>query len=559
MTQRTKQSIVLVGILILLNILATLYSWQWDLTADKRYTLTPQSQQLVAHLKYPLQVNLYLNGEMNASFDKLRSRTIDMLNEMAIHAPQGIRLNNINVTSTTGQAQTKLFTQLERRGIQGLSVNETDAYKKHTQQIIFPEAEFIYHHDTIPVNLLSQDNNLKPQEILNVSESNLEYLFTDAIRRLTITKPERIAFLEGQRELSEPYVYEATKVLSEYYQIDRGSLTGDPAALTPYKVLIVAGPVQPFSESEKFVLDQYLMHGGSILWLIDGTKINENEFEANGESPTLKNDLNLDDLFFTWGIRINSVTLQDLQCTPIRLATNMTAGKSAYTTLPWFFAPLLIPNPSNAITAHISPLKSEQVSSLSIIRQPTVQSTILLSTSSETHILHTPEAISLRYVEMPAQKSYFHDPAQPVAVLLEGNFSSAFQHQLRPDSCTELRGGRIEKSTYTRQIVVSCASIIQNELGENDNQTQPIPLGYDQITDQQLGNSDFIINAVNYLAGNSQWLQLRTRNNRLLLLNKTSTEPNKLLFWQIFNVGGPIVFFLLLSSIFVYSRKKKKQ
>lgn len=220
---------------------------------------------------------------------------------------------------------------MDAKGMRGLSVNEHDKEGKLSSKVIYPWMEIVYNGDTIPVSLLKKNLNLTPQEVLNTSAGELEYSLTEGIRTLTITNPERIAFIEGHGEWDEASVYEATNLLSRFYTIDRGHLSGNPQELLHYKVLIIASPRKAFSENEKFALDQYIMNGGSVLWLIDGVKISQQEFDATGESATLKQELNLDDLLFTYGIRVNPVTIQDMQCTAIRLASSVAHSKETYT------------------------------------------------------------------------------------------------------------------------------------------------------------------------------------------------------------------------------------
>ena len=554
MKKPVKQSIVFICILVIINILSSIFAFQWDLTADKRFTLTKESLQVLKEIKHPLQIDLYLNGEMTSSFYKLQTGTIELLHEMAKHTPYNIKINNMPHPKSINEEQA--ITKLTDMGIHGTVVNDSNAQGKNAQQLIFPEANVIYNGDTIAVDLLLQKNHMSPQEITNASENNLEYAFTDALHLLTKKATQRIAFIEGQGELPDTYVYEATNALSKYYQIDRGKLTDDPSTLSAYKVLIIAGPEKPFSESDKYILDQYLMHGGSIFWLVDGIKINEDKFQTNGESPTIKNELNIDNLLSSWGVKINALTVQDRQCTPIRIATQNSGAKGTYNTLPWFFAPLLQPNTKNPITAHLSPLKSEMVSSISVLSNK-IHATELLSTSNESHILQTPEAVSLKYLGMPTTKKYFSQPSQPIAILLEGRFPSAYAHASRPSDCKDWPLEKRNISKPTRQIVAASASIIQNEWSNEGEQSQPLPLGYDQLTGQRLGNQDFIVNAVNYLAGNGSWLQMRNKKSKVRLLSKESVMPKRLVHWQALNIGGPILAIVLICVLMGYLHKKE--
>lgn len=547
----------LLALLLIVNLLSSSFFARIDLTAEKRYTLSNQSRKLIKSLDKPLEVILYLNGDLNPAFDRLRTSATDMLDELSVYAPHGITLREVNPSAAPDEkTRQEHYLKMDKRGMRGLSVNEHDREGKLSTKVIYPWMELVYNGDTLPVSLLKKSLNLTPQEVLNTSAGELEYNLTEGIRVLTITNPERIAFIEGHGEWSEPYVYEATNLLSRYYNVDRGTLNGNPEELLPYKVLIIAAPQKAFSEREKFALDQYLMSGGSILWLVNGTKISEQQFDATGESSTLKQEVNLDDQLFTYGVRINPVTVQDMQCTAIRLASSKAGTKESFTTLPWYFAPLLIPSTENIITHNISPLKSEQVSTLSFVGNDQLKKQVLLSTSPNAHTLPVPQKVSLRYVEMPAEESYFNEPDLPVAGLIEGEFPSAFVNRLTPDSCIELPQGRLQKSKNTRMIVVATGSIIKNGWKGQQEEAQPLPLGYDEVSGEYLGNADFLTNAVNYLAGNEQWLTLRSRDYKLRLLNRQTITQQRAL-WETINIAVPPL--LLLIAGFAYSRYRKRR
>ncbi len=557
MKKKILEGFGLLALLLAINMLSSRLFVRMDLTAEKRYTLSNQSKQLIKSLDKPLEVILYLNGDLNPAFDRLRTSATDMLDELSVYASHSITLREVNPSAAPDEKiRREHYLKMDQRGMKGLSVNEHDREGKLSSKVIYPWMELIYNGDTIAVSLLKKNLNLTPQEVLNTSAGELEYNLTEGIRALTINNPSRIAFIEGHGEWSEPYVYEATNLLSKYYNVDRGQLSGNPEELLPYKVLIIASPQKAFSEKEKFAIDQYLMSGGSILWLVNGIKISMQEFDATGESSTLKQDVNLDDLLFTYGVRINPVTVQDMQCTAIRLASSEAGAKEAFTTLPWYFAPLLIPSTESIITHNISPLKSEFVSTISFVGNDQLKKQVLLTTSPNAHTLPVPEKVSLRYVEMPAEESYFNEPSLPVAGLIEGKFPSAFINRLTPDSCIELPQGRLQQSKNTRMIIAATGSIIKNEWKGQREAAHPVPLGFDEVSGEQLGNAEFITNAVNYLAGNDQWLNLRSRDYKLRLLNRQAINEQRGL-WEIINIAVPLI--LLLIAGFTYSRYRKRK
>ncbi len=554
------QLISLPLILGVCSLLSSNYVLRWDLTVDKRYTLSPHTEHLLRTLDQPVEVILYLNGSLNPGFHRLRNATVDLLAEMAGHAHKGMHLTLADPSHASDpELREQRYQTLAQRGITGISVNERDGEGKTTAQVIFPWAEVIYEDDTIPVPLLRRNAMLTPQEVLNQSSAVLEYGFTDALRVLTIKEPRRIAFTEGHGELTETSLYEAFNTLSRYYQIDRGPLGTDPSALALYRAIVIADPQTPFSEAEKFALDQYLMQGGNLYILTGGTSFNPDEFALTGEAATLKRALNLDDLLFTYGIRIEPALVQDLQCTAITLSATTAGAKDGQTTtLPWFFAPLLLPQ-SHPLTTTISPIRSEYVSPLTFVnKHPGIQKQVLFTTSDHSHLLPVPEKVSLRYVEMPATEEYFNQPPQPVIALLEGELPSAFLHRLLPEGAQELPQGRIGKSRDSRLLVSGTASIVTNEWEGSGHNTRPLPLGYDRHSHAQLGNEDFLVQSISYLMGDDQWISLRNRSQEMRLLSRDAITLQRAT-WQIVNVGAPIALLFILLSAFRLCRNKKIQ
>lgn len=552
-----KGAVVPVLLLVLLSVQPKAFL-RFDLTEEARYSLSAQSRQLVRNMDRPLEVILYLNGALNPAFDRLRTATLDMLEELSQYAPGGItlRLSNPSLARDEKQRQEN-FVRMDKRGLRGIAVNEHDREGKLSTKVVYPWLELVSGTDTIPVELLKRSVALTPQEVLNVSAGDLEYGLTEGIRLLDRKEPERVAFIEGHGEWPEPYVYEATGLLSKFYQIDRGMISGNPAELAPYKVLIIAAPQTAFSEREKFALDQYLMNGGSLLFFVDGTEISEAEFEHTGESVTRKKELNLDDLFFDYGIRLNPVTVQDMNCTPIRVASTEAGAREAFTVLPWYFAPLLQPSPTHPVTRNISPLKSEQVSTLSLAGTTQgLKKSVLLTTSPNARTLPVPEQVSLRYVEMPADPAYFNESDLPVAVLAEGSFVSAFRNRLLPEGAVEPVNGRMQQSRPARLIVAASGSLVKNDWKGQGEQTEPLPLGFEPVSGNQLGNADFLVNAVNYLAGNEAWLELRGRNHRLRLLDKQAVTTG-LLKWQSVNLAAPLGMLLVFVGGCVWFRRRR--
>jgi ABC-2 type transport system permease protein len=525
---------------------------RYDASKEKRYSLSTYTRQLMAQLKEPLQVRLYLSGDLNPSFYRLKEATLSFLEEVAGYSSQTVSLQELNPNDGDTNFQKIRQKMLAQRGVRGLMVNENTNKGVKTQRMVYPFLELTTANDTIAVSLLQRNTSQKSLEIINASIDQIEFQWSNALRLLVQKESPRIAFIEGHGELTEADTYEATQLLSKYYTIDRGRITNDYHDLLRYKVLIIAGGKYAFTDEEKCVLDSYVMHGGSLLLLQQGLQYNLNEFEATGEATLYKSSSNLDDLLFTYGLRIQLNIVQDMNCTPIQLTSNKAEDLSPnLITLPWYFSPLLQPSEELPMTRLISPLKSEYVSTVSKIgNTKDVNYIPILHTSDAVHLLQPTDKISLRYVEMPAKKTYFKVKRQVVGWLAKGKFSSLYQYQVPPPNVVvDLRS----KSEPTSIIVLGSSSLIQNEWKGKGRNTRPIPLGYETVASQQLGNPDFIVNCVNYLAGCEELIDLRQNSSPLRLID--SSKIIHPIYWQLSNVLLPL---LLLFLMFVLMRRWRK-
>ena len=382
----------------------------------------------------PIDVVVYLVGDLNPGFLRLKNSTVEMLAELNAHGKSSVNVRFENPSeSDSPQVREQKHMELENRGIVGTAVYDRDKEGNAIRKIIFPWVELSYEGKTIPVNLLKNDRNLSGEENLNISIENLEFELTDAVRRLTKKKVEKIAFLEGHGELNELETYEISKNLSRYFQIDRGIIGVDATVLDEYKAVIIAKPIEKFSEKDKFVLDQYVMKGGSLLWLLDGVQISEESLAATGVSPVLPLDLNLSDQLFRYGVRINPVVVEDVQSSlmPVNIAPEDEEPK--FQAVPWVFSPLLLSSSEHVATKNIPPVKARFASMVEGVGSSNgVMKTVILATSGNTHITQTPANIMLAFMPDLKDKSYFNSAHVPVGVVLEGTFTSVFANRMAP-------------------------------------------------------------------------------------------------------------------------------
>ncbi len=533
------------------------FHFRIDLTEDRRHSLHRSSKELMQKLEEPLYVDFYLNGKLNPGFTRLKSGSVELLEELSAKSRYKIHINYINPDNAGSSAarveQQKL---LEERGLTPTLVYEKDKEGNVIQRTLFPWIEIRYKEKSSALNLLKNLPALTGEENLNISIENLEYEITDAIHRLSNTKVEKIAFLEGQGELSEAETFDISRTLSRYFQIDRGVIGHDARILGNYRVVIVAQPTEPFSEEVKFTLDQYLMHGGSILWLMDPVQISEEMLSSRGETPAVALDLNLDDLFFRYGVRMPAALIQDVQSLMLPLNVAGAEEQAEFMSFPFVYSPLLLTSENHPVTKNITPVLSRFASPVELTgASENLNPSILLASSSRSGILQTPAVVSLSELPDLNDSELFGLSYIPTAVLLEGQFSSVFTHRMVPPGIENYRERR-DQSVPARQIFIADGDIIRNELSRNGDSIEAMPLGLDRYSGMVYGNSEFIVNSVLYLGGKHERIELRSRTLPLRLLRKDISKQERIKL-QIINIALPAVLLLIAGMIYQWLRKRK--
>jgi ABC-2 type transport system permease protein len=547
-----KKYSLLLGVLltILLNILSIKFFHRIDMTEDKRYSISTPTKELMRKLPEQLSVTIYLDGDMNTGFLQLKRAVAELLDELSVYASHKLQYHFCNPTTLTGIEQERLYEEFEKLGIHPTVIHERNSEGKAVQRMLFPWAKITIGNRSETICLLKNIRGLSGEENLNISIENLEFAFTDATRLLCQTEITKIAFIEGHGELSEYHTWDISHALSRYFQIDRGQLNNDPAILSPYKAIIIASPREKFTEQDKFIIDQYIMNGGRVLWLLDGVRLDENSLSTTGISPTIPMDLNLTDMLFRYGVRLNPMIIQDEQClmVPVNVATEGTTPQ--FQPMPWYFAPLLLTSPNHSISRNIAQVSGSFVSCIDLVGDDTrIQKDILLASSNATHLICAPTAINVEEFEIT--DNYFNIAHVPVGVALEGSFESVFAHRMIPEGITNTR--EIQKeSRLTKQIVLASGSFIGNEIEDG----QPLPVGYDRYSQTQFGNRDLLVNSLLYLTDDEGWINLRNKELTIRLLNKNISRTNKHLI-QLINVVLPLICLMLFGCIFLFVRRWK--
>lgn len=528
--------ILVLIVLVVINLSAGYVVCRWDMTADKQYSISQPTKTLLHSLDQPIEIMLLLDGELNPGFTRLKKATTELIEELSVYANNGL----YTIPATEKATQNLIPTVIHERTHKGQTAQTT----------VYPYALVKYGEKIKAVELLKNRPGLSGEENLNSSIENLEYAFAETIRSITQTEVDKIAFIEGHGELDERYVYDLTEALAQYYQVDRGTMGLRTGVLDDYKAVIIADPQQAFSETDKYILDQYLMQGGRILWVVNGVQFSKDYLASQGATPIVALDLNIQDMLFNYGVRINHTLVQDLQCLPVPVDVSQDAAQPNWQPMPWTFAPLLLTSQTSPITRNVAQVNAIMVSSVDMVGgDDGIKKDILLATSSASRLTAVPAKVdlSMGHHDEAAYKYSFI----PVALSLEGQFPSLYAHLLPPAEL-ELHAPTIKRSEHTKQIVVAAGSTIRNEW----QQGKPLPLGYDRYTKMQFGNRDFMVNAVLYLTDDQGWMQLRQKEFTLRLINNQRAQQTRI-HAQVASIVIPLLLLAAIGGVVIGIRKKK--
>lgn len=557
MVNRRKKDIsYLIGcimVIIVLNILSSFVFTRFDFTKEKRYTLSGVTKNVLSDLKDDIQVTVYLEGDFPAGFKRLRNATRDILTDFKAYSGGKFRFDFVNPASGSQSHQEAVFEELSQKGIKPTTLSvKTEGGM--SQKLIFPAALISYGGRQLAVRLLQNRSGASPEEVLNNSIQNLEYAFTSAVKKISRGGTPRIGFTEGHGELSDLQLADAMKSLQDGYEVGRVDLSAIPFEnLDKLKVLIVPKPSSGFTEAEKYKIDYFLMKGGRILWAIDNVNAELDSLRGMTGQLAFPKKLNLDDMLFKYGTRINYDLVADMNCAQIPVSVGNIGGQSQIQMLPWLLYPIFVPVSKHPLIRNLDGVRSEFASTVDTIAVKGVTHHILLSSSPFSRRIAVPTMLSLQMVEQEPDPKQFKSRAKPVAVLLEGVFPSDFKNRPVPAEITE-RVKIPPASRATKMIVIGDGDILKNQISATDGST--FPLGYDRYTRQQFGNKNFLLNAVDYLADDSGIITLRNKDIKLRLLDRARIRSEKS-FWQFLNIGFPLIMLILFGIFQHYYRRRK--
>jgi gliding-associated putative ABC transporter substrate-binding component GldG len=546
----SKQVISIIIFLLVVNVLSFFNSYRLDFTSDSRYTLSEISKSVINAVDQPMQITVYLKGNLNGEFRRLQRETAFLLDEINIENRE-ISYRFINPVEN-GEDEQQVGNLFYQSGMMPENITERKNGKL-TKSTIFPWAVLQYQGKEQKVHLLNKKLNIPVDEMISSSIQNLEYAFTDAITKLTRSRNKKVAVLRSNAELKDDYIADFLESVNDYYLIAPFSL--DSVASQPQKVfnelkkfdaIIAAKPQEAFTDEEVYVLDQYIMNGGKALWMVESVAIEKDSLKQNGSTVALPRDLNLLNLFFKYGVRINYEIINDIYSAPIYLTTG-SAENTQLNPYPWFYEPLVQPQNNHPITSNLNAVKFEFANKLDTLRNG-IDKTVLLQSSPSSRAEGTPREVSLDIINSRPTPEMYPEGNYPLAVLLEGKFTSVYKNRITPIDLKD----HIDEGKVTAQIVISDGDIVRNDVQRG----VPLSLGFDRFTGDTYGNKTFLINSMNYLLGDIELLALRNRVINIPHLDDEKILENGLL-WQFLNIVLGIVVIIGFSFIILWYRKSR--
>ena len=543
-------------LLLVINYIAQQWHSRIDLTQDKRYTLSETTRKTLSQIQQPLVIDVLLKGNIPTEFKKLQTEAVQLLEEYTA-ANDHLIVNFVNPLEDEPNADAAIQ-NLINNGLQPLQIAQTEAGKSSVEYI-FPWAVISDGKRVEKVRLFIDKLGTTDQERVQNSVQRLEYNLTDALHKFTVKKQKKIAILRSNGTLEDVYLYDFLKTAREYYFI--APFTLDSVAtnaektlkdLEKFDLLLVAKPTSPFSDEQKQVIDQYIMNGGRVLWLIDQVNVSlEDMYKTGGVTMAMPLDLNLTDMFFQYGFRLNYTLINDLYFSEIVVATG-DGSQSRYMNIPWVYNPMVLSSNNHLINSNLDAVRLQFANGIDTLKNG-VKKTVLLSSSPFSKADGTPREINLRIDPKTMNKELYKKGNIPLAVLLEGEFKSMYKDRVRPLELKE----NATLSRPTKMIVVSDGDIIKNDF--DSQHKMPLELGFDRWTSKYYDNKAFLQNAMNYLLDDTEFLTLRNKKVQLAFLDKEKVAESARA-WQIKVFLYPLlvlVIVMLLSGYF-YRKKNKR-
>ncbi|WP_310558822.1 gliding motility-associated ABC transporter substrate-binding protein GldG [Flavobacterium sp.] len=549
-----KSLLIVIAILLFLNLISGYFFHRFDLTKDKRYTLSTTSLTIIKQVQNPLYVKIYLQGDLPAEFKRLQSETRDLFEEFQAYN-KNIIFEFVDPLENEEESMDNIK-ELYRKGLTPINITVDDKGKQ-SQAMVFPWAIAVYNNKEVNIPLLKNLMGASTTQKVIGSVQHLEYSIADGINKITKERQKKVAVIKGNGELQDVQIAKFLMQVRESYHI--GPFTLDSVAKNPlgsldalqkYDLAVIAKPTETFTDAEKQVLDQFIVNGGKTLWLVDQVNMEmDSLYNDYGATLAFPRDLNLNDMFFKYGFRINPDLVKDERGSPIKLATGEAGSATQYQEFNWKFAPQVYPISKHPIVKNLGGIKFDFTSGIDTLKNG-IKKTVLLQSSQYSKRIGSPVEINLKIVEEETSPNHYLNTGNiPLSVLLEGSFHSMFENRVLPFNQKSFEA----KGKDNKMIVISDGDLIRNQLDKN---FQPVELGYDQRSGNLYDNKDFLMNCVNYLLDDTGLINIRSKDLDLPLLDKEKVYESYT-STQILTIGLPLLVLGLFGVLFTFLRKKK--
>lgn len=541
-------------VLVLLNFAGSYYFKRFDLTNEKRYTLNPATIEMLKGLEDEVYVKVYLEGDFNSAFTRLHNETKEMLDEFRIYAKKGLNYEFINIYEDKNKENIEnTQRQLYQKGINPTELRLKTSKGEKTQ-VLFPGAVVYYKTKEGIWQIFDQQVGVSPEQCVNNSVQNLEYGLSNTIRKLQEGIRPRVAFIRGHHELDTNQTKDIYLALNEYYDVEYIRINHQLKALKPYTAIVMAWPDTVLGERDKFIIDQFVMNGGKVLWCVEPVYTNPDSLKLKGYTLGLANNINIDDILFSYGARVNPALVQDMQCGYIPINRGFKGGAADLQMFPWIYKPLVMPQSNHPIVKNLDLIRFDFAGYIDTVKANGIKKTVLLSSSKNSRIQAVPARVSLSMVSNKLDERKFTDGYKPMAVLLEGSFKSNYINRITDTVAADSAIAFKKQSKPTSMIIIADGDVIKNDFNYSTRSINP--LGYDRYMKQQFANKTFLLNCMNYLIDGPELMSIRTREIKLRLLDRKNISANPMK-WKLYNVLFPLLILAFTGYVFTAWKRKK--
>jgi ABC-2 type transport system permease protein len=550
---------ITIVLLVLINWLASLYHTRIDLTDEKRFTLSKPTKKILKSLDDVVEVNVFLKGEFPSGFKKLANSAGEMLNEFKELAGNNLQYNFISPDDPVEGTNIKWGDTLAALGLYPINL-KSQLKAGEQQQLLYPVALVHYKDKMQPVALYNSSSKAITYSEINSAEAMMEFKFADAINKLSQPEKPMVAYSSGNGEPGDIRSYDlANSVLLKDYNLKTFNLNTQPLIPDTFKLLLIVKPTQRFTPEEKLKIDQFVIRGGKLLLFVDKLEAELDSLKnMNNQVVAYDRNLELDDLLFKYGARINSDLIMDLQCDYLPFVTN---GNGQMEYLRWNYFPLFETKSNHVINKNIGLVAGQFVNSIDTVEAEGIKKTILLSSSPNSRTITTPALISGKENVNAPEDDKFKKANIPAAVLLEGKFQSLYKNRLSQAMNDSLQQHGIdfqqESLAEGKIIIVADGDMVLNSADKDG----PLPMGVNRYTagtqyEYQFANKDFLQNCLDYLVNQSGLSEAKAKDYTLRLLDSKKIAAQKTT-WQLINIAVPILLVFLFAVIYQWWRKRK--